>query len=263
MRCAQTTKAFPLLLIASLLQACGGDSTGCSMEGGNPESEGPVWAYSGIDGPANWGKLEPGYATCSAGHSQSPVNITRTTFTPTYSVRADYQSAESCVTNTGRTIMAVPPKGSTVQISGAEFSLLQMHFHAPSEHTLNGQEYPAEVHFVHRDASGKLAVIGAFIDIGADDNASWQSFVESSKQLEGDSGSAAIEWPDLLPSTSKFFRYVGSLTTPPCTEGVAWIVLQDPILLSSQQLSTLMDAYWGNRRPTQQINGRAVYRNQD
>ena len=164
------------------------------------------------------------------------------------------------IKNNGHTIQANYDGGSSIEVNGGKFNLLQYHFHAPSEHALNGKLYDMEVHFVHKAADGALAVIGVFFKEGAENKALktvWGNMptTEGEKKVAG----VTISAKDLLPTnTSKYYHYMGSLTTPPCNEVVNWYVLENPIEASKAQVKTLADLFTINNRPVQPLNRRFV-----
>src|SRR4029079_14578902 len=152
------------------------------------------------------------------------------------------------------------PKGDTLSIGGVPFELAQFHFHAPSEHTVSGQHFPVEIHFVHKSAAGKLAVIGVLVKEGAANSvfASMESALPKSTGGKAPLGKISLGVGDLLPANHTLERYDGSLTTPPCSEQVSWFVMTTPIELSSAQIATLSKALVANSRPVQAVNGRDV-----
>ncbi|MFM6965896.1 MAG: carbonic anhydrase family protein, partial [Rhodoluna sp.] len=133
------------------------------------------------------------------------------------------------------------------------------HFHAPSEHEINGMHYPVEVHFVNKTADGKLAVVGVFVKRGAE-NKAWKPFIDSMLTATASAEDTKIEldWSAMLPANKTTLRYSGSLTTPPCTEGVKWNIFTSPIEMSAAQINTFTEAYSGNNRPVQDTKGRVV-----
>ena len=133
-----------------------------------------------------------------------------------------------------------------------------MHFHAPSEHAINGQKFAIEAHFEHKNSDGKLAVVGVMINEGSADNAAWEPFVQSLGTVKGTDGPATLDWGQLLPTSTLTYQYAGSLTTPPCSEGVHWVLMQTPVQLSARQIAVFMAAYNGNNRPIQPVGNREV-----
>ncbi|MEE2522082.1 carbonic anhydrase family protein [Pseudarthrobacter sp. J75] len=228
----------------------------------------PAWSYEGAGGPEHWGELSPGFDSCSAGTSQSPVDIPAAAgVVSTEPVAINYSASEAVLTDNGHTteLHSLSPQGITV--GGKDYAFRQMHFHAPSEHHLNGVAFDAEFHFVHQADDGELAVIGVLAAAGgagaAAGNAIWEPFVSGLPAAAAASGEkvpagAVVDFPALLPSELDHFRYSGSLTTPPCTEKVRWLLLQQPIELGADQLASLKAAHSGNNRPVQPLHNREV-----
>lgn len=250
-----------------VLAACGQGSTtpAPSSAAGSPgastvaASAAPAhWTYEGEEGPAHWGTLDPAYAACADGSAQSPIDVT----SPVPTIAPDpviaYAAGAAKIVNNGHTIEAEAPEGDTVTVDGATYGLKQVHFHSPSEHTVAGASFPAEFHFVNKDASGAITVVGVLVIQGAADNAAWTPFIAAASTAVGGETEAELDWPALLPLDLTSYRYAGSLTTPPCTEGVHWVLLKTPVELSAAQIAALQKAYDGNARPTQPLDGRQV-----
>ena len=216
------------------------------------------WSYEGEGGPENWGSLEPEYAACSAGLEQSPVDIPADT--PIYPDDVGYAYAETAVNivNNGHAIQVNYDEGSTAVIDGSEYALQQFHFHSLSEHTLAGGNKDMEMHLVHADANGNNAVISVMLVEGAE-NPAFASVWDNMPAEEGDPVTiegAYVNVSDLLPADRSYYRYSGSLTTPPCTEGVNWHVLATPVELSADQLAQFRAIHDGTNRPVQPMNDR-------
>uniref|UniRef100_UPI002B4232B5 SPS_Carbon Anhydrase n=1 Tax=synthetic construct TaxID=32630 RepID=UPI002B4232B5 len=220
------------------------------------------WSYEGENGPENWAKLNPEYFWCNL-KNQSPVDIS-----DNYKVHAkleklhiNYNKAVNPeIVNNGHTIKVSYEPGSYIVVDGIKFELKQFHFHAPSEHKLKGQHYPFEAHFVHADKHGNLAVIGVFFKEGRE-NPILEKIWKVMPENAGEEVKLAhkINAEDLLPKDRDYYRYSGSLTTPPCTEGVLWIVLKQPITASKQQIELFKSIMkHNNNRPTQPINSRYI-----
>lgn len=225
------------------------------------------WNYNLGDtmhGPTAWGNLE-GYETCNTGLKQSPVDIGTSNIADLAKIKFRYRQAPLNVVNNGHTIQVNVDNGSTITIGKDSYRLLQFHFHAPSEHSVNDYRYPMEVHFVHVNEAGTLAVVGAFIQEGAA-NSVIQEIWDVAPHEEGSVSSPSTINPlSLIGGRSagkEYYNYSGSLTTPPCTEGVRWHVLEEPIEASAEQIShfigLLQDGH--NSRPVQDLNGRQVLR---
>ncbi len=227
------------------------------------------WHYEGESGPANWGRLDPKFSACSEGRSQSPIDISNPTRGDTPQLRAHFPPADLRIVhhesvadgvNNGHTIQINYAGGETLTLGDAAYRLAQLHFHAPSEHTVDGQQFPMEMHMVHKAADGRLAVIGTLIREGADNGAFatvWSN-LPSKKGAETHYPALKIELDPLLPTVRTSYRYDGSLTTPPCSEGVSWIVMATPIELSKEQIAAFTRIVHDNNRPVQPLNGRTI-----
>jgi carbonic anhydrase len=235
-----------------------------------PAPADPVWHYEGAEGPANWGRLSPKFASCGEGRSQSPVDIAntvvgteplelKTNLMPGALKIAHHEHVADGINN-GHTIQINYEGGDTLTIGNDSYELVQYHFHNQSEHTVKGKHFPMEMHLVHRAESGKLAVIGVFIEEGVHNAAFdpiWNNLPKQ-KGVETHYPSVNVDVDRLLPTSRASYRYDGSLTTPPCSEGVRWIVMTTPIQLSAAQIGAFTAIIHDNNRPTQPLNGRPV-----
>jgi carbonic anhydrase len=212
----------------------------------------PHWTYGGEEGPEHWGSLSGEFANCAVGKQQSPIDLAGAAMKDLPNPQIAYQPTAAHLTNNGHTVQVDVDRGSTLTLDGAPFALEQFHFHSPSEHTVNGSSFPAELHFVHRAENGALAVVGVLIQVGAE-NASLGTLETSMPSKAGKDARVAgpLDLTTLLPSDRRAFRYSGSLTTPPCTEGVSWVVMQQPITASVAQIAMLARVLQGNSRPVQ------------
>jgi carbonic anhydrase len=203
------------------------------------------------------------------GHHQSPIDLSAAAAAAADKQRAEFPTATLAIApsahlgdavHNGHTIQVDFPKGDTLTIGSTPFELAQFHFHAPSEHTVAGQHLPAEIHFVHKSAAGKLAVIGVLVKEGAANPAfaSIESALPKASGAKTPLEKIALDVADLMPKSHALERYDGSLTTPPCSEQVSWFVLTTPIELSKAQIATLTAALPDNARPVQPANGRAL-----
>lgn len=208
-----------------------------------------AWSYEGRTGPDHWGELEKEYAACSEGKRQSPIDLQGATPGSAGSLTVDYRATPVDVLNNGHTMQASFAPGNTMTLDGTAYQLLQMHHHHPSEHVESGKSSPLEMHLVHRDAQGRLAVIGVQFVEGASHPTLLPMLHE---------GKATINPADLLPAQRTFINYAGSLTTPPCSEGVNWIVMQQQVTASRAQLDDFARVSGKNARPPQATNGREV-----
>jgi carbonic anhydrase len=220
------------------------------------------WGYSGKDDPKEWSKLDPAYAACGAGTAQSPIDLKakkiKTADLPP--LQFDYRPATLSIINNGHSIQVNYPAGSTLTVGGHVYKLVQFHFHHPSENHENGKALPLEVHLVHADADGKLAVVAVFFDVDKPNpliDVAWRNIPEKGEKGV-DVSASSINPTDLLPANRGYYSFVGSLTTPPCSEGVSWYVVKTHMTVSKEQLDQFAKIFKKNARPTQPLNGRAV-----
>ncbi len=215
------------------------------------------WEYKGSHGPAHWKELS---ATCGDGKNQSPIDIVASLDADLPKVELDYKNSKMTVLNNGHTIQANVAKGNTFTNTSGQFDLLQFHFHAPSENTINGQSFPLETHLVHADKNGNLAVIGLMFKEGKSHPVLadlWEKMPTSAGKKAA--VSKLISPMDLVPSNQEYFRFNGSLTTPPCSEGVRWFVMKSPIEASKAQIAQFRKVMGGDtNRPVQPINARII-----
>ena len=237
------------VILVLVTAACGGTAPG-------PSGAGAEWHYSGADGPLHWASLDPAYAACGSGERQSPVNLEGAQHAPASVLSLDYRPATFSVTDSGHSIEAESSGAGGITLGGTRFELVQFHFHAPSEHTLAGRYFPMELHLVHRDAGRRLAVVGVLIREGDESQALAPVF--SDVPAKGHEAEVELSPAGVLPASRASYRYMGSLTTPPCTEGVRWIVLREPIELSRDQILAFTHRYFGINRPLQPLNGRML-----
>jgi carbonic anhydrase len=219
------------------------------------------WSYSGANGPAHWAEVDPAFAACATGHEQSPIALDEKSRHHAGKISLDYRKSNLQLSREHGTIVASVEPGSFLFLAGKRYELKQFHFHQPSEHTLNDAHFAVEMHFVHKAADGSIAVLGVFIAPG-DTNAAIAP-VLGGLPKEGEEHSVLGKAVDLRtlvgPSNiGEVFHYTGSLTTPPCTEGVSWNVREKPITWSAQQIATLTAAIPADNRPLQPLDGRAV-----
>ncbi len=228
------------------------------------------WSYTGETGPEKWMNVNSNYEACGRGELQSPINIE-------IKAEADQQEAvklaEQISLNYDQAIFAVENNGHTIEansttlensllINNKEFKLTGIHFHSPSEHQLNGQYFDMEAHLYHESEEGHLAVIGLFIESGEEN----QVLAEMWDEIPTNGKEAAkilknpVDLQLLLPEQKSVYQYVGSLTSPPCTEGVTWFILEQPIEMSDDQINRFSSIFLQNNRPIQELNGRDVYK---
>ena len=214
----------------------------------------PHWSYTGKDDPAHWGELSPAFVTCKLGKNQSPVDLSSANAKSGNSVEATFPPLAYTVENNGHTIQATPTDAvKTLKLGGEAFTLKQFHFHMQDNHS------PMEVHFVHQNEQGDLAVISVMFQKGAKNPALAQLLAKPLKAGEKTALADKLDIAALFPKNRNHFRLHGSLTTPPCSEGVNWIVFKTPVKASEIQFEAI-EAMIGqaNNRPVQPLNARIV-----
>ena len=218
----------------------------------------PHWGYDGIMGPEQWGKEFP---TCAKGKSQSPLDIRGPFVKARATVNADYKEGPLKIINNGHTIQVNVAAGSKLRVDSMPYDLLQFHFHRPSEEKINGVPMAMVVHFVHKNAAGKLVVLGVLLKEG-NENPGIKTLWDNLPKAEGSESSPEgvnFNPGNLLPREFDFYSYEGSLTTPPCTEGVSFFILKTPANVSSDQVNKF--PFKNNARPVQPRNGREIVMN--
>jgi len=215
------------------------------------------WAYEGDAGPEGWGELSADFKVCSLGLEQTPIDLQSAIRAETGLVEPSFQRMPLTVLNNGHTIQVNCIPGSHSMVSEKRFDLLQFHFHHPSEHLLSGRASEMELHFVHKSAEGRLAVLGVFIRTGGE-SAALAPIWAAMPPKAGDplTVDATIDPAALLPANRDYFRYKGSLTTPPCSEGVLWTVFKNPIEASPEQIRQFAELFPVNARPVKSLNSR-------
>jgi carbonic anhydrase len=217
------------------------------------------WGYSGHEGPENWAKLSSDNYACS-GKNQSPVNLSGFTEADLLPIQFNYKQGGSETLNNGHTVQVNYAKGSSIKVDGQTFDLLQFHFHAPSENHINGHSYPLEAHLVHADKGGNLAVVAVMFEEGSANEGLKKAWSMMPKHT-GDKHelSEAVGADDILPKNRDHYRFNGSLTTPPCSEGVRWLVMKNVVEASKEQIDAFSDVlHEPNNRPLQAINARII-----
>lgn len=224
------------------------------------DGHGPHWGYDGDAGPGQWGALSPEFAACGVGRSQSPIDLRVTDQAQMEPLTLKYRVSPLDVVYNGHTVQVNVAQGSTLQIGDKRFRLLQYHFHTPSEHQVDGHVHPMEIHFVHRDEAGHLAVVGVMVEPGESHLAAqevWDNLADKatpSRKAER----VLVNARDLMPDSLGYYRYMGSLTTPPCSEGVNWYVLKMPVQFSTEQIGRVEAIMGRNARPVQVRHDRMV-----
>jgi carbonic anhydrase len=245
------------VLFASILSLVGLPAFSAAQE-----AHPPHWAYSGPEGSLHWGTLDASYAECSLGHKQSPIDITHAQPSDLPSLKLDYKAVPLNIIDNGHTIQVNYAPGSTLTVGDKTYTLKQFHFHHPSEEHVNGKGFPLVAHLVHADADGNLAVIAVLFEQGNSNpliETLWRS-IPSEKEKAMDIPAVSIQVKDMLPKALGYFTYAGSLTTPPCSEGVTWYVLTSHVTVSPEQVAAFSKIYPMNARPIQPTNGREILR---
>ncbi|SHE19478.1 carbonic anhydrase [methanotrophic endosymbiont of Bathymodiolus puteoserpentis (Logatchev)] len=233
-------------------------SSGCALI--NQTEQATPWAYSGPQAPENWGVLSPDYATCATGTQQSPINLSNFVKAKLAPLTLRYNANASDIVNNGHTIQVNFQRGSLLSINDHKYELTQLQFHSPSENQINGKSYPLEAQLTHIDKLGNLAVLSIMFSKGMENPAIkdiWALMPEKSGVTNNKL--PPISAKSLLPNKLSYYRYNGSLTTPPCTENVLWVVLKQPQTAAAGQIQHfghIIDT--PNNRPLQAINARKI-----
>jgi carbonic anhydrase len=237
-----------------------GGCAACARLGfASEEAAAPHWEYRGEHGPDHWGQLDKANLVCSNGTQQSPINISGAVRAEVEPLAVMWKKSGAKMVNNGHTIQVNMPPGNTFSRKQKTYELLQFHFHAPSEHQVDGMTYPMEMHFVHKHAeSGSLAVIGVFLMPGMPHDA----FSTLSRSFREEVGKETVvdkfSPSDLLPANLQYWTYEGSLTTPPCSEIVTWMVARDPLHVDAGDIQHFTSIYPGNARPSLPTNRRLI-----
>ncbi|WP_338845491.1 carbonic anhydrase family protein [Massilia sp. W12] len=217
------------------------------------------WSYEGELGPRNWGKINPDWIKCASGNRQSPIDIRDGMKVDLELINFDYRPSGFTVVNNGHTIQVGISGGNFITIMGRTYELMQFHFHRPSEEKINGRGFEMVAHLVHKDPEGRLAVVAVLIERGRAQpliQTIWNNLpLEKNDVVQP---SIVIDMNDLLPNRRDYFTYMGSLTTPPCSEGVLWMVMKEPVQASGAQLALFSRLYPMNARPIQPNGGRVI-----
>ncbi|MBA3057770.1 MAG: carbonic anhydrase family protein [Gammaproteobacteria bacterium] len=220
------------------------------------------WSYQGENGPQAWGQLQPEFKMCATGQRQSPINIDEslTLQGPAEPLQLSYQPSSASVVNNGRTIQVDLQGDNSVTVRGSSYKLLQFHFHAPSEERVNGQGFAMVAHLVHQNAEGQLAVVSVLLQAGAANALIHKVWTYMPLDIHDRVRIPAglIDMNELLPTDQRYYQFMGSLTTPPCSEGVLWLVLKQPSPVSAAQIKLFTQIFPHNARPLQPLHGRVV-----
>jgi carbonic anhydrase len=253
--------------VAALAPGLADGAIGALHGGGmNPRGAGaahPVgaapWRYEGDSGPAAWAQLKPEYAACGSGLRQSPIDIRDGIKVELDAVQFDYRPSGFRVIDNGHTVQVNVAAGNTIEVTGKRYELVQFHFHRPSEERIDGKPFDMVAHLVHKSVEGRLAVVAVLLDRG-----SAQPIVQmvwNNLPLEkGDevAARAPLDLNALLPTDRRYYTYMGSLSEPPCTEGVLWMVMKTAVEVSPEQIAIFSRLYPMNARPIQSVSGRLI-----
>lgn len=263
-------------LAALVLASCSGGETADDPDAAVEEArdEGPAvhWGYEADNGPAQWGSMNPAWSLCAEGRRQSPIDLSNATeielpvteihMPSDQEVAVLNQAGVLDALDNGHTIQINAKTGEAMTVGDETYALVQFHFHAPSEHTVDGEHFPMEMHFVHQAQDGALAVVGVLIEEGAENPgvASFWGHLANEVGTE-----TAVQIPaefaqHIFPAGARgAYHYDGSLTTPPCSEGVSWFVQETPTQFSAEQIAAFTAIYDHNNRPAQPLNERTLY----
>lgn len=220
------------------------------------------WGYEGKEGPQNWGKLSKEFTTCDAGMRQSPVNIDESIAADLARITFNYAAAPVKVVNNGHTIQVNSDGKSSIKLGSNTYKLLQYHFHSPSENKIGNKPFDMEMHLVHQNEAGELAVVGVMLKAGGDNDTLAPIWKAMPKEVNKEKTlTAKVNAEDILPKKQQFYHFKGSLTTPPCSEGVEWFVMKEPVQVSKKQVEKFVALIGHNARPIQAANGRFILNN--
>ena len=244
---------------ATAAAAAGAGAEAKSAAEGNAGAHGPAWSYTGSLGPQAWASLHPSFSLCGSGQRQSPIDIRDGLPLDLEEVDFQYRPGFFSVTDNGHTVQVQVGRGNAIEVGARRYELTGFHFHMPGEGQVDGRSFAMSIHLMHRDPQGRLAVVALVAEEGPEHPA--VQAVWNNLPLErGEFVAASVEFDPtaLLPARRGYYTYMGSLTTPPCTEGVLWIVMQQPIQVSPQQLAIFARLHPMNARPVQPLNGRVI-----
>jgi carbonic anhydrase len=218
------------------------------------------WTYQGHGGPEEWGSLNSEFGTCKLGKLQSPIDIHGAQVADLQAIKFNYQPSVLKIIDNGHTIQVNYAPGSSINVGGARYELVQFHFHRPSEEKVDGKSFSMVAHLVHRNSAGKLAVVAVLLDKGGASeliDTLWKN-IPREKEKEMVVASVTIDVTKLLPQNKGYYTFQGSLTTPPCSEDVTWFVLKTPLPIANDEIAAFGKIYALNARPVQPLNGRVI-----
>jgi carbonic anhydrase len=224
-----------------------------------PQRISNVWSYEGENGPAYWGKINPAWAKCGDGNRQSPIDIRDGMKVELEQITFDYHPSSFNVTDNGKTVQVMVGGGNFITVNNRMYELIQFHFHRPSEERINGKGYEMVVHLVHKDGEGRIAMLALLLERGKPQpviQTVWNNL--PLEKLETLAPSTVLDPMELLPARRDYFTFMGSMTTPPCQEGVLWLVMKEPVQASPAQMALFSRLYPLNARPVQPSSGRII-----
>lgn len=223
------------------------------------DGPGPHWSYQGHGGPAHWAELDPAFEACAKGLSQSPINIRKTEKTDLPALGFQYGSVSPTIWNNGHTVQVNLPAGNSLKVGDQSYELLQFHLHTPSEEAVGGKRAAMVAHFVHKSAEGRLGVVGVLIQPGKRNAGFDEVFAHLPRVGEKITvDDLKLDLAGLLPANQGYYSFEGSLTTPPCSEGVSWMVLKSPVTVSPGQIKAFRRLVHENARPLQPLHERVI-----
>jgi carbonic anhydrase len=271
--------SFTCILVALVLISCATkkeeekpaeDSVAAAQDVEAKPSARPVhWGYTGDVDPSHWGSLSPVYAACGEGKGQSPIDIISKSESGSPNLSLDFKTTSlkiahhehvDDILDNGHTIQVTVEEGSSFTLNDKTYNLKQFHFHTPSEHTVDGKHFPMEMHWVHQSDDGSFGVIGILFEEGKA-NENFAKIIEHMPSLPGESSHFTDVKLDLnihVPKDISAYHYIGSFTTPPCTENVEWLVLRNKFTMSKDQIAAFSSRLKNNNRPVQATNDRKL-----
>jgi carbonic anhydrase len=230
-----------------------------AVAAGLPDGHAAHWSYGGAGGPEQWGAMKSEFSTCSTGSRQSPIDIRSGVRVDLEPIQFDYRPSGFRVIDNGHTIQVNVGGGNSIEVQGRRYDLVQFHFHRPSEERIDGRQFDMVAHLVHKDPEGRLAVVAVLLDRGSAHplvQTIWNNLpLEKGEEV---AAKAALDMNHLLPADRRYYTYMGSLTTPPCSEGVLWMVMQQPVPIATDQINVFSRLYPMNARPVQSAAGRLI-----
>ncbi|WP_395703167.1 carbonic anhydrase [Aquabacterium sp.] len=224
-----------------------------------PSAHALHWSYDGPGGPEAWARMNPEFAKCGTGQRQSPIDIRGGVRVDLDPIQFDYRPTHFRVIDNGHTVQVNLDGGNSIEVQGRRYDLVQFHFHRPSEERIDGRQFDMVAHLVHKDPEGRLAVVAVLLDRGSAHavvQQVWNNLpLEKGEEL---AAKAPIDMNQLLPEDKRYYTYMGSLTTPPCSEGVLWMVMQQPVPIAPDQINVFARLYPMNARPIQSASGRLI-----